>query len=253
MVTWKKLEIRFVCTMVLGFLICSAAISDVSAAPNDPLDDPRLHTGGFLRGHPDLRFRLNGLDSLDAGRAAEAFSFFQRAAHYGDKPSQAVLAEMLWDGRGVSQDRPLAYVWMDLAAVRGYTGFLALRERYWGELDQKEREEAVSLGEEVFSKYGDAVAKPRLARVMRRARNSATGSRTGMQTDMKIYAGAFEGSGQLDSRIFYDDRLWEPEQYQVLMDRAWKTRRIGSARRDEVRKLPDSLPRSRIQDLEPRE
>ncbi len=233
-------------TVLLGLLFYGAA-SFIAAATDDPLEDPRLHSAGFLRGHPDLRFRRNGLDSLDAGRATEAFGFFQRAAQYGDKPSQAVIAEMLWDGRGVARNRMLAYAWIDLAAERGYTSFLALRERYWAAMDEGERAKALIIGNEVFAQYGDAVAKPRLAGALRRARNSMTGSRTGMKLDMKIYAGASEGSDQLDSRLFYDDRFWNPEQYHALMDRAWKTRRIGSVRRDEVKALPDSLPRSRIQ------
>ncbi|WP_305804487.1 hypothetical protein [Stenotrophomonas sp. YIM B06876] len=247
MKTRMKSRRGLVGTALLGLLLYCAASFAASAATDDPLEDPRLHSAGFLRGHPDLRFRLNGLDSQDAGRATEAFGFFQRAARYGDKPSQAVIAEMLWDGRGVARNRALAYAWMDLAAERGYTGFLALRERYWAAMNQAERAEALRTGDEVFAQYGDAVAKPRLAGAMRRARNSMTGSRTGMKLDMKIYAGASEGSAQFDNRLFYDDRFWDPDQYQALMDRAWKTRRIGSARRDEVRALPDSLPRSRIQ------
>lgn len=226
-------------------LFCGMAASAAFAATDDPLEDTRLHAPGFLRGHPDLRHRKNGLDARDMGHMAEAFSQFQTAARYGDKPSQAVVAEMLWDGQGTERNRPLAYAWMDLAAERGYVGFLALRERYWAALSEPERVQAVALGPKVFEQYGDTVAKPRLARVIRQVRNSTTGSRTGMQMGMRMYAGP-PGSEQMDDTYLRSERFWDPQSYQALMDRAWSKRRIGSARRDEVKALPDTLPHSRI-------
>ena len=68
----------------------------------------------------DLRFRLHGLEEFKAGRHEDAFKFFQRASFYADKPSQGMVAEMLWNGQGVAKDPALAYAWMDLAAERGY-------------------------------------------------------------------------------------------------------------------------------------
>lgn len=228
----------------LALLGCVSSVA-AHAATDDPLEDPRLHAPGFLYGHPDLKHRKNGLDNRDSGHDAAAFLQFQQAARYGDKPSQAVVAEMLWEGKGTDQDRPLAYVWIDLAAERGYRGFMALRERYWAALDENERARAIERGPRVFDQYADSVARPRLARVMRRVRNASTGSRTGMQTSMRMYAGP-PGSEQIDDGYLHADRFWNPDSYQAMMDRAWSKRRIGSARHSEIKALPDDLPRSRI-------
>ncbi len=226
-------------------LLCCVASRTAHAATDDPLEDPRLHAPGFLYGHPDLKHRKYGLDSRDAGRDADAFVQFQQAARYGDKPSQAVVAEMLWDGKGTALDRPLAYVWSDLAAERGYLGFLALRERYWAALDESERAQAIEKGPVVFNQYADSVARPRLARVIRQVRNSTTGSRTGMQMGMRMYGGPPD-SEQLDDGYLRNERFWNPDSYQALMDRAWSKRRIGSVRPGEIKALHEGLPRSRI-------
>src|SRR3546814_9279963 len=70
-----------------------------------------------------------------------------------------MVAEMLWNGDGVERDRALAYAWMDLAAERGYAGFLGLRERYWSALDEAGRARALEAGQEVYAHYGDAAAR----------------------------------------------------------------------------------------------
>src|SRR3546814_2441093 len=93
-------------------------------------------TSGFLNSHPDLRYRLLGMEAMREDRHGDAFKFFRRAAHFADKPSQGMVAEMLWNGDGVERDRALAYAWMDLAAERGYAGFLGLRERYWSRSEE---------------------------------------------------------------------------------------------------------------------
>src|SRR5690606_37219363 len=95
---------------------------------------PVMITAGFLKAHPDLRYRLHGLEKYKERDFDDALKFFRRAAFYADKPSQGMVAEMYWRGEGVEQDRALAYAWMDLAAERGYRGFLGLRERYWNAL-----------------------------------------------------------------------------------------------------------------------
>src|SRR5690606_37356868 len=107
--------------------------------------------------------------------------------------SQAMVGEMLWKGQGTPVDRPLAYAWMDLAAERGYRGFLGFRERYWEQLDEVEREQAVSQGQAVYARYGDAVAQPRIAAVLRRARSQVTGSRTGFVGSLKIHTTGPDG------------------------------------------------------------
>lgn len=197
-----------------------AAGQDTTAP--DPAKDPMLLSGGFLSGHPDLRYRMHGQAEIEKGRLDDAFSFFRRAAWYGDKASQGMVAEMLWNGQGTARDRALAYAWMDLAAERGYYGFALLRERYWDALTEEERARALELGTEVYAQYGDAAAEPRLATALRRARRSGTGSRTGFTGNVKINVPGPGGEHiTIDGAKFYDDRYWDPKQYRAWQDEVW--------------------------------
>lgn len=111
---------------------------------------PELLTEGFLQAHPDIRWRREGLHAFHHKRYDEAHAMFLRAAHYADKASMAMLAEMYWKGLGVVRDRPIGYAWMDLAAERMYPNFTILRERYWAWQDQvwnAPRQEKVDVGE----------------------------------------------------------------------------------------------------------
>src|SRR3546814_148199 len=128
-----------------------ASMADKPPLPPDPTENPVMVTSGFLNSHPDLRYRLLGMEAMREDRHGDAFKFFRRAAHFADKPSQGMVAEMLWNGDGVERDRALAYAWMDLAAERGYAGFLGLRERYWSALDEAGRARALEAGQEVRS------------------------------------------------------------------------------------------------------
>ena len=103
----------------------------------------------------------------DYERARECF---ERAARFADKPSQAMLGEMHWEGLGGQRDRALGYAWMDLAAERYYEDFYLLRERYWSQLGAQEREQALRRGQPLLRKYGDDKAKRRLARILVRQR-----------------------------------------------------------------------------------
>lgn len=86
-------------------------LAPAHAAPplQDPTEDAMMMSAGFLSAHPDLRYRLLGLEEYRQGNHADAFRFFRRAAYYADKPSQGMVAEMLWQDQGVPQDRALAY------------------------------------------------------------------------------------------------------------------------------------------------
>ena len=220
-------------------------------APPDPTDDPVLMTAGFLSAHPDLKYRLMGLDDYKKGNLADALQFFRRSSFYGDKASQGMVAEMLWTGQGVAQDRPLAYAWMDLAAERGYEGFLGLRERYWAAMDETERQRAIEVGQEVYAKYGDAAAEPRLAAVLRRDRRSATGSRTGFTGALQIYVPGPGGYQQIDGSKMYDERYWDPAQYRAWHDAIWMKPRIGRVAVGEVEQVRAETPHSRVPAIAP--
>lgn len=219
-----------------------ATVDDVEHAPSAPGDDPMLITAGFLNGHPDLRFRLLGLEKYKAGDRERAFRHFQNAAYYADKPSQAMLGEMLWNGVGNSRNRSLAYVWMDLAAERGYPGFIALRERYWDDLSQAERRSAIQLGQAIHARYGDAAALPRIATKLRRERRSITGSRTGFVGNLRIIVPSASGTTQIDGSHFHDERYWDPAQYRAWQDAIWMHPRIGTVRVGSTEQLQPQTP-----------
>lgn len=224
-----------------------------AAPPPDPTQDALMLTAGFLNGHPDLRFRLLALEKRQAGKLDDAFKFFQRAAYYGDKPSQGMVAEMLWNGTGTEQDKAAAYAWMDLAAERGYEGFLELRERYWAGLDEAQRERATMLGQDIYARYGDDAALPRIANEIRRERKNVTGSRTGFAGNVKIYVPGPAGSmEQIDATKFYDDRYWDPKQYQAWHDAIWMKPRVARVDVGSVEQVPTASDiRSRIPEVAP--
>lgn len=221
------------------------------ATPADPTGDPMLTSAGFLSSHPDLRYRLLGLDEYKKKNYKEAFRFFQRASHYADKPSQGMVAEMLWIGQGVEQDRALAYAWMDLASERGYRSFLALRERYWNELQITDRGRALAEGQDIYEKYGDAVAKPRIAATLRRERRATTGSRTGFVGSLKIVVPGPSGEETIDGSKFYDPKYWEPEKYHAWHDSIWMTPRIGKVSVGEMERVNEASPLSRVPKTDP--
>ncbi len=198
------------------------------AAPIYPEEDIALLTAGFLSSHPDLRHRMAGLDFMRKGDLAEAHARFRMAARFADKPSQAMVAEMLWNGKGVQADRALAYAWMDLAAERGYKGFSILRERYWNALDVNERERAVVEGQAIYSEYGDSVAKPRIASALRRGRMRMAGSRTGTAGNTRIYVPGPSSMIEIDGSRFYHEQFWDAEKYQAWHDKIWKDPKVGN-------------------------
>lgn len=233
--------------LLLASLYAPVATAADKPAP-DPTQDAVMMSGGFLSSHPDLRFRLNGQKQFKEGNYADAFSFFQRAAWYGDKPSQGMVAEMLWNGQGVEKDRAQAYAWMDLAAERGYEGFVGHRERYWAALDEAERARAVEVGQEVYAKYADAASEPRLAAVLRRERAKQAGSRTGFTGALKIYVPGPGGDYmQIDGSKYYDERYWEPNQYRELQDSIWARSYVGKVDVGPVEQIgTDANPNSRV-------
>ena len=238
--------------LLLLALLCPAAFAADKPAggkpPPDPTQDELMMSAGFLSSHPDLRYRLNGQKRYAEGEFREAFEFFQRAAWYGDKPSQGMVAEMLWNGQGTDQDRALAYAWMDLAAERGYEGFVGHRERYWKALDEAERARALEVGQTVYARYGDQASEPRLAAVLRRERARQAGSRTGFTGALKIYIPGPGGDYlQIDGSTYYDERYWEPAKYRALQDSIWERSYTGRVDVGPVEQIgSDDHPNSRV-------
>lgn len=208
------------------FLLVAPALA---FAGNDDL----ITNGSFLRAHPDMYWRALGQDALAEGREREAFDHLRKSARYADKVSQAMVAEMIWNGRGVARDRALAYAWMDLASERGYKPLVIVREQYWAALSATEQARAVDVGEKVFAEFGDKVAQPRMNRELLRGSKQVTGSRVGHVGSVRI-PGSLQSKGSLavmdaadlgnvtNGAVFYQDKFWKPELYWQWQDSLWQ-------------------------------
>ncbi len=226
-------------TLLLPILLLAIAAASpaVGQRRGDPTIDPILVAAGFLDSHPDLRFRSRGLEEYGRRNHAAAVEEFKRAAWYSDKPSQAIVGEMLWIGLGLPRDRALAYVWMDLAAERGYRSFARKREAYWQQLDEEERARVLRDAPAIRAEYADVAAEPRLHAVLLRELRRATGSRLGSTVSpMRI---EIPGVGVIDSAAYYHPRYWEPEQYREWQDSIWMELRVGTVDVGDVEQVLD--------------
>lgn len=200
-----------------------AATADASPLAEVLADDPLIvNSEGFLLGHPDLLWRNRGIFEYQRQRHRDAARYFRDAAYYGDKPAQAMLAMMLWNGEGADADRAQAYAWIDLAAERGYESFVATREKFWAALSEDERRRALELGKELYAKYGDEHARDRLDLEIERAKNRLTGSHLGRAGTLVVNVRGPDGRTRpIDGSLFYGSRYWNPESYREWQDQLW--------------------------------
>ncbi|WP_426270466.1 hypothetical protein ACN9MB_01065 [Dyella kyungheensis] len=235
-------------------VLCSLCIAMLAAAPgwsmaqtSDPAAHPEdlkqlgvleqaLAEPGVIEHHSDLYFRTLGADAYKAGDKKRALEMFTSAARYGDKPSEAMVATMYWNGEGTAVDRPRAYAWMDLAADRGYHDLLIQRELYWNRLSPSERDEAIAVGKQIYDEYSDERGQQHLAAELSRVALQATGSHTGyvgngvVARSLGGVGTAFGGSvrGYLnDNNItqlsqYYSSAAWSADDYLHLKDLQWR-------------------------------
>ncbi|MCK7594525.1 hypothetical protein [Pseudomarimonas salicorniae] len=203
------------------FILLSAAACSEPPGALTGLQRELFNSDGFLARHPDVGERKRAIWLLDQGRHEEALAAFRSAAHYGDKPSQAMLAEMYWQGSRVTQDRATAYAWMDLAAERGYALFVAKRERYWRALNPAERQRALEVGARIYEGFGDEVAMRRLQTVLDRGRFGVTGSRVGFVGALTVLDPRHGLRFTFDGEDYYDRRFWEIDRYREFTDAIW--------------------------------
>lgn len=178
-------------------------------------------------GHPNEYHRLQAAKSVAAGDWNDAREAFLLSARYADKYSQHRLSMIYWYGAGTPRDRVEAYVWADLAAERGYPGFLAIREKMWRELQPHEQAAVAARGVARYAEYGDAVAKERFELAMGWHRRSITGSRTGHVGNLAVKASKPGGTmaSLFDNRQFigvHSAERTDPDEYWAREDRAWK-------------------------------
>lgn len=208
--------------LALGLALVSPLPAAAQAPESASTDELVMTSAGFLSYHPDLRFRLLGLAEYRKGNYAEAMVQFRRAARYADKPSQGMIAEMLWKGQGTAVDRPQAYVWMDLASERAYKMMLVQREKYWAEMTEAERAKALEIGDALHAQYADGAAKPRLDQKIRQGKRKVTGSRTGVTGNLQILIPGPTGTRSIDGSTFYDQKFWNTNLYLRMQDADWK-------------------------------
>ena len=212
----------------------------------------------YERFHPDQLYRRLGAEAYETGRHAEAVDFFKRAARFADKPSQLALALAHWQGEGVAVNRPLAYVYADISAERGYPDFVVARERYWEAMTPEEQAEAKRIGPAIHAEIGDHVAKKRLEGKLKLGLSRKTGTRTGssvssvgtsavdsnaraqmtaalssamnnVQLDrkleanykMQLLARIMREVGARNAVNYYSDANWRPKAYWAAQDAQW--------------------------------
>lgn len=222
-------------SMLLTLSIAAALVSPVALA--GAFSHPEK-TNGFLAYHPDVASREDAMDAYRRGDYTYAFRMFRRAARFSDKASQAMIADMYWRGQGVPQDRAMAYAWSDLAAERGYPALLAIRENYWRQMNPAEQARAITEGQAIYARFGDTVAKPRLAAQLRRGAEQATGSHIGYISFLAVAApknknkaGDTNGviikpedlisNDAVAGDVYYAPKYWNPKAYFALQDVAW--------------------------------
>jgi len=216
------MSIRFSRLALALMLSTSFAATPALAESERTPDKLVMSSQGFLDAHPDIKFRQQGLSAWEKGDYEDAFRNFKRAARYADKPSQGMVAEMLWRGEGTAQNRAEAYAWMDLAAERKYRPMLIQREIYWEALGEAEREQAIVFGKGLYEEYGDAAAQPRLEIKMRQAKKKSAGTRTGFVGNMVINIPTPGGNFTIDGSSYYHPDYWEPAKYWAWQEKGWK-------------------------------
>ncbi|WP_312706395.1 sel1 repeat family protein [Stenotrophomonas sp.] len=194
-----------------------------------PEADSTLVGAGFMDSHPDIMYRQWAVAALHRGDASDAMKNFRLSARYADKPSQGYIGEMYWFGVNMPADPVLAFAWMDVAAERGYPLFVDLRDQYWASLPLERQQDARSQAQALRAEFGDAVAKPRIAEVLRRGMRQMTGSRTGSMSnnvDIVFSEGGINRTIKADR--LYDPKYWDPVLYQKWQDDTWMKIRRGS-------------------------
>lgn len=232
---------------MIGLLCVALSLHAVAAdTKKDGIDQREqrvLSTRTFLNAHPDMKYRQEGWEAYQAGDHVLAMERFRKASRYADKVSQAMVGEMLWKGLGGPADPPMAYAWADLAAERGYPQFIRLREQYWRDLDATQRERAVRDGQALLAEYADAVARPRMAEFMKKARQRMRRSANYVSAPKEVRVpDQFGGMVSIPSHRFYDSKFWDPKEYQAWQDAVWKDLPQGKVDVGDVQQVVPRTP-----------
>ena len=219
----QRLRLSFSGLLLSGLFLQGSTASDLKEGTAQPLPtrlglndaDTRFTEADiFVNAHPDLRYRRQGQEALRRKNLRKAHEAFLKAAEFGDKVSQMVLAEFHWEGIGTPEDRVLGYVWADLAAERGTLSMVAKREFFWQSLSEDQRARVAAIGEDFYARYGDDVAHPRWEKSIRSALRGSAGSPIGARwTREGIVCLDGQCTFTVDNGDFYDAKYWASEKY----------------------------------------
>jgi len=231
------------CALGLALGSCVGAVRAADTEQSYQDFPAQVLTDGFLEAHLDLFYRKAAISADRRGDFPDALKKYRLAARFADKPSQARIGEMYWEGQGVDVDHVMGFLWMALAAERGYDAFQARKMEYWNQLTPEERKRAVGLDQKMLGEYGDAVAKPRQARVMRREALRGTGGLLGYSEGQLVSINTPRG-GAIDPQVFYAKQFWDPETYWRMQDYVWDGRTPGRVDIGDVQDLGSQPPSS---------
>lgn len=190
--------------------------------------------------HPDLFGEFAGIRHYSRHEYRQALKFFEMGAQYADKLSQLCIGLMYMNGEGVAKDLVTAYAWMDLAAERNYPDFVVTRDALKTQLTPEQLAQAMALRASLAAKYGDGVAKHRLAVQLHQGQMHLTGSHTGFNfgnssiSTVPFCGAAFVVGGTEQPQVgcggsLFETQLWNPELYFAARDREFKaTVKVGS-------------------------
>jgi len=178
--------------------------------------------------HDDLFGEYAGFQHYARHQYAEALHYFEIGAYYADKPSQFSIGLMHLNGEGVTKDPVAAFAWIDLSSERGYRAFAATRDSIKAQLTPEQLKQAIDLRYALSKRYGDAVAKPRMAAELREGLSKMTGSRAGFDAGvgfLPLSAIDPAASPEFDTYTicakFWAKSCWQPESYFAMRDRQW--------------------------------
>jgi len=172
------------CLARLGLLLAFACLAGPVTASAAPSSDSTAQLLSAMDrtstyGHPDEFHEFTGMRCYMARKYGCAMTHFLQAARYADKLSQLSIGLMYLNGEGIARDPVAAFAWVAIASERKYPQFLATRDRIWAGLDATQRAKAKALVDQLYPQYGDTVAKPRMAKILRRVASHMTGSLLG--------------------------------------------------------------------------
>lgn len=244
------MKLGSLCLALLAY--AGVAASAMAAQPPAGADRSAKSVDRVLRamdntptdGHPDQYYEFRGMHAYVAGDYASAMRDFLQSARYADKLSQLSIGLMYLNGQGVTKDPVTAFAWTAIAAERKYPQFLATRDRIWSQLDATQRERAKAMVADLYTEYGDASAKPRMAKILRREIPTHTGSFLGFgaqsvasltPAQMAAASGGgavgplpncagetIDGAPMTGCGSIYAGWRWNPKEYFQVRDGAWK-------------------------------